>query len=661
MTQYTIDKYNDLKEKIVKWEHEYYVLDSPTISDYDYDIAIKELEKMEEENPKWKTFDSPTHRVGGKAISSFSQTNHQNPMLSLDNSYSEQDLISFDKRTRTITRDISYVVEYKIDGLSVSLRYEKGIFVEGATRGDGYIGENITENLRTVKSIPLKLTEPIDITVRGEVFIPKDKFLNLNINQRNMGLKEFANPRNAAAGSLRQLDSKITATRMLDIFVFDILSEVNFEKSHFNNLEWLQSLGFKVSKTFYYKSIDDIIRDVDKFSDERKSLSFEIDGLVVKVNELEKRKILGVKSKSPKWAISYKFTPEGKETILEDIIVQVGRTGVLTPTAVLKPVFVAGSTISRATLHNQDYVDEKDIRIGDHVIIQKAGDVIPRVVRVLTERRTGEEVVFRLPLKCPVCGTETVKYEGEVALRCPNEKCPAKTSRQLIHFVSRDAMNIDGFGESIVIQLIDAGYLKDISDVYYLKEHRENLIELDRLGEKSIDNILSAIEKSKDNNLDKLVNAFGIPLVGKVASRNLCVHFGNLEELMKASVEDLVAIDEIGMKMAESIMNFFNDEEQLIIIDKMIKSGININYMKASNQSNILENKKIVVTGSLEHFTRDGIKERILELGGKPTSSVSKNTDFVIVGKDPGSKRDKAQSLGVKIITEEEFLNISSL
>ncbi|MCD6435877.1 MAG: NAD-dependent DNA ligase LigA, partial [Clostridiales bacterium] len=651
MTQYTIDEYNSLKEKIVKWEHQYYLLDSPSVSDYEYDMAIKELETMEKENPQWKTFDSPTHRVGGKAKSNFTQIHHQNPLLSLDNSYSKEDLISFDRRTRAISGDISYVVEYKIDGLSVALKYEKGIFVEGATRGDGYIGENITENLRTVKSIPLKLSEPIDITVRGEVFIPKDKFLELNFKQREMGLKEFANPRNAAAGSLRQLDSKVTATRMLDIFVFDILSDARSRESHFDNLKWLKTLGFKVSKTFYCKTIDNMVMDIDKFTNERKSLSFDIDGLVVKVNELEKRKILGVKSKSPKWAIAYKFPPEGRETTLEDIIVQVGRTGVLTPTAVLKPVFVAGSTISRATLHNQDYIDEKDIRIKDHVIIQKAGDVIPRVVRVLVEKRTGEEIIFKLPKKCPVCGTETVKYEGEVALRCPNEKCPAKTSRQLIHFVSRDAMNIDGFGESIVIQLIDAGYLNNISDIYYLKDKRKKLVELDRLGKKSIDNLIQAIEKSKNNNLDKLVNAFGIPLVGKVASRNLCMHFGNLESLMNASIEDLVVIDEIGIKMAESVMNFFNDEEQLIIIDRLIRSGINTYYMKSSNQSNILEGKKIVVTGSLEHFTRDEIKEKIMELGGKPSSSVSKNTDFVIVGKNPGSKYDKALNLGIKIIT----------
>ncbi|MEA3423053.1 MAG: NAD-dependent DNA ligase LigA, partial [Bacillota bacterium] len=608
-----------------------------------------------------KDKESPSISVGYKPSKNFVKSKHRVQMLSLSNAIDKEDLRNFEKRIFNFlnlnkNNIIEYSVEPKIDGISASVTYKNGKLVTGLSRGNGVEGEIITENLKTVSDIPKKINSnnfPKDIDIRGEVFIANSDFENIKDN--------FANPRNAAAGSLRQLDSKITATRMLDIFVFDILSETDSKKSHFDNLDWLQSLGFKVSKTFYYQSMDDIVADIDKYTIERKYLGFEIDGLVVKVNELEKREMLGVKSKSPKWAISYKFPPEGKETILEDIIVQVGRTGVLTPTAVLKPVFVAGSTISRATLHNQDYVDEKDIRIGDHVIIQKAGDVIPRVVRVLTERRTGDEVLFKLPLKCPVCETETVKYEGEVALRCPNEKCPAKTSRQLIHFVSRDAMNIDGFGESIVIQLIDGGYLKNISDIYYLEEHRENLIELDRLGEKSIDNILSAIEKSKDNNLDKLVNAFGIPLVGKVASRNLCVHFGNLELLMKASVEDLVEIDEIGMKMAESIMNFFNDEEQLIIIDKLIKSGINISYMKASNQSNILEGKKIVVTGSLEHFTRDGIKEKILELGGKPASSVSKNTDFVIVGKDPGSKHDKALSLGVKIITEEEFLNISSL
>ncbi|MBN2259416.1 MAG: NAD-dependent DNA ligase LigA [Clostridiales bacterium] len=656
-TEVTFEEYKKLIAKVIQWEYEYYVLDEPTATDYEYDQSIKELESIEKLHPKWREPDSPTYRVGGIALNSFTQVQHNNSLLSLDNSYNKEELLAFDRRIKAVIKDIEYVVEYKIDGLSVALKYEKGIFVQGATRGNGEIGENITENLKTVKSIPLRLTQPIDITVRGEVFISKKQFLMMNLKQMELGLKEFANPRNAAAGSLRQLDSKITAQRPLDIFVFDILNSSDKKNSHFENLKWLENLGFKVSKSFHYRNMEDINSDIEKFTQERKNLSFDIDGLVIKVDNLKQRDILGFKSKSPKWAIAYKFPPEGQVTILEDIIVQVGRTGVLTPTAVLKPVLVAGSTISRATLHNQDFIDEKDIRIGDYVTIQKAGDVIPQIVTVLKEKRKGLEVPFKLPEICPVCGTPTIKYEGEVALRCPNEICPAKTSRQLIHFVSREAMNIDGFGESIVLQLIEAGFLNDVSDIYHLKDKRVELIQLDRLGEKSIDNLIGAIEKSKNNNLDKLINGFGIPLVGKVASRNLCEHFGNLNSMSKASVEDLIAIDEIGKKMAESIMNFFNDEQQQLIIERLIESGINTNYKQSTVQSDSLKGKKIVVTGSLEHFTREEIKEKIIALGGKPASSVSNNTDFVIVGKSPGSKYDKAIQLGVEIITEEEFLN----
>lgn len=658
MNSQKFKEYDELKNKILKWDYNYYVLDDPVISDYEYDMALEELKKMEEKDSELTAIDSPTLRVGGKVLEKIGQIKHSNALLSLDNSYNENDLLKFDERVKNIIDDCSYIVEYKIDGLSVSLRYENGIFVEGATRGDGLIGENITDNLRTINTIPLKLSKDVDITVRGEVYIPKETFLKLNIRQRENGLKEFANPRNAAAGSLRQLNTSITAQRQLDIFVFDILSEGHVTSTHYDNLIELKNLGFKVSNAYHYKDMKSIINDIKNFNDDRNNLNFDIDGLVVKINEIEKRKILGVKSKSPKWAIAYKFKPEGKETIIQDIIVQVGRTGVITPTAVLKPVLVAGSTISRATLHNQDYIDEKDIRIGDYVIIEKAGDVIPKVVNVIKEKRTGKEIEFRLPENCPECGSVTIKTEGEVAIRCPNKNCPAKAIRKIIHFVSRDAMNIDGFGDSIANQLIEANYINDISDIYKLKNKRNELMKLERFGEKSIDNLLSAIEDSKKNNLDKLLNGFGIHLIGKVAARKLAKEFKSLENLMNALVEELIVIDEIGEKMAINIVGYFNNDENIILINELIEQNVNTVFTDSVSNNLILKGMKIVVTGTLINFSRNEIKDKIIELGGVPTTSVSAKTDFVIKGDNPGSKYDKAIALGIKIVTEEEFINM---
>lgn len=650
----TRKEYEALIEQVVRWERAYYVLDDPEVDDYRYDQAMKRLEAMEAEHPEWRGPDSPTVRVGGESLESFESVRHRNPLLSLDNSYAAEDLLQFG---RTVG-DGKFVVEYKIDGLSVALRYENGVLVEGATRGDGVVGENVTENIKTIRSIPLRLNKPVDLTVRGEVFIPKKRFLDLNIYQRENGLKEFANPRNAAAGSLRQLDSRVTAKRPLDIFVFDILSGDMNGMSHQQNLSWLSELGFKVSEAFGYGRIDDIIADLGAFESRRADLPFEIDGLVIKVDDLERRQRLGVRSKSPRWAIAYKFKPQGRETLLEDIIVQVGRTGVLTPTAILRPVLVAGSTISRATLHNQDYIDEKDIRIGDTVVIQKAGDVIPQVVRVVTEARQGNEERFVLPDDCPVCHTKTVRLEGEAALRCPNEACPAKASRQLIHFVSRGAMDIEGLGESVVQQLMDAGFVRDCADLYSLFEHRESLVALERMGEKSVDNLLEAIEKSKANNLDRLINGLGIPLIGAVASRKLSAAFGTFERLETATREELVAVEEIGDKMAESLIGYFGEETNRVMLDKLKTAGLNLSYLRQSTGNQALEGKKVVVTGSLEHFNRMEIKEKIIELGGVPTSSVSKKTDLVLVGENPGSKHAKAVELGIKIMTEQEFLDL---
>jgi len=658
MNNQRFKEYDELKNKILKWDYNYYVLDDPIVSDYEYDMALEELKRMEENHPELVAIDSPTLRVGGKVLDKMGQIKHSNKLLSLDNSYNENDLIKFDERIKTTINNCSYIVEYKIDGLSVSLRYENGIFIEGATRGDGLVGEDITDNLRTINTIPLKLNKEVDITVRGEVYLSKENFLKLNIRQRENGLKEFANPRNAAAGSLRQLNTSITAQRKLDIFVFDVLSEEYVTSTHYDNLIELKELGFKVSNSYYYDDMKSIINDIKKFNDTRNNLDFDIDGLVVKVNEIEKRKVLGVKSKSPKWAIAYKFKPEGKETIIRDIIVQVGRTGVITPTAVLEPILVAGSTISRATLHNQDYIDEKDIKIGDYVIIEKAGDVIPKVVRVIKEKRTGEEIEFKLPKNCPECGSVTIKYEEEVAIRCPNNNCPAKAIRKIIHFVSRDAMNIDGFGDSIANQLIETNHISDIADIYKLKNKRDELIKLERFGEKSIDNLLRAIEDSKKNNLDKLLNGLGIHLIGKVAARKLAKEFKSLKNLMNVSVEELIVIDEIGEKMAINIVEYFNNDENIILINELIGQNVNTAFIDSISNNLILEGMKIVVTGTLVNFSRNEIKDKIIELGGVPTTSVSSKTDFVIIGDNPGSKYDKAISLGIKIIKEEEFINM---
>ncbi len=646
--------YEALKESVRLWDHEYHVLDAPTVSDYDYDMAVKELLALEEAHPEWITADSPSQRVGATPLDSFSQVRHETPLLSLDNSYDARDLEAFGRRVAQVTGEGDYVLEYKIDGLSVALEYERGLLVRGSTRGDGEVGEDITQNLRTLKSIPLKLKEPVDITVRGEVFIPKERFLRLNMAQEEAGLKVFANPRNAAAGSLRQLDPRVTASRPLDIFVFDILKSRDLKTTHLDNLKWLDTLGFKTSKAFHYPRIEDILQSIEVFSTRRHELSFEIDGLVIKINRMAQRELLGFKSNSPRWAIAYKFPPEGVKTRLEDIVVQVGRTGVLTPTAVLVPVRVAGSVIGRATLHNQDFIDEKDIRIGDQVIIQKAGDVIPQVVKVLKDLRTGSERVFKLPETCPVCGTPVVRLPEEVAYRCPNESCPAKNQRRIIHFVSREAMDIEGLGESLVMRLAEEGFIRDITDIYRLQEHRSTLEGLEGLGEKSVDKLLKAIEASKTRPLHRLINGLGIPFIGKVAARTLAGRFKTLQALMAASYEDLVAIDEIGDKMASTLIETFEGENHRRIAADLLALGV-APKEESRQVSEAMKGMKVVVTGSLKGYTRESIKEKILSLGGVPVSSVSKATDYLLVGENPGSKLEKARDLGIAVLTEEEF------
>jgi len=652
------EDYEALIRKIEHHNHQYYVLDRPEITDYEYDQLMQRLLALESEHPDLKTPDSPTQRVGSAPLAAFSQVRHAVRLLSLDNAYDANDVEAFIKRIdKELVTTAAFVVEYKIDGLSVALRYENGHFVQGATRGDGETGEDITENLKTIRSIPLRLTEPRTLTVRGEVFLPKEGFRQLNEEQEQNGLQTFANPRNAAAGSLRQLDSRITASRPLDIFVFDLLSGELNAKTHDEALAELNGLGFKVSHGRRFENPDDITKAVIHAESERHSLPFDIDGMVVKVDSFAQRDQLGTRAKSPRWAVAFKFPPEEVETTLRDITVHVGRTGVITPRAEFDPVEVAGSVIARATLHNQDFIREKDIRIGDRIVVQKAGDVIPAVVRVLTDRRQGTEQPFVLPTSCPECGSATHRLEGEAALRCLNPNCPARYRRGIEHFVSRPAMNIDGLGESIISLLIANGLIRGIADLYTLKDQRETLIRLERMGEKSADNLLKALEASKENPLWRLITGLGIPLIGAQAAKQLARSFDTLDGLMAAGAEELVTLPEIGAKMAESLVSYFSDPVNQETIGKLKAAGLNFKGERtAQTGPQPYAGKTFVLTGTLSGFTRDEAKAQIEALGGKVAGSVSKKTDFVVYGTEAGSKLDKALSLGVASLDEAEFL-----
>ena len=648
-----------LTQEINQHNHNYHVLDHPTISDYDYDMLLRELVKLEEQYPEQKQPDSPTQRVGGEILKGFKEVIHRTPKLSLGNVFDETDIRDFHNRVvKALNDEVEYVLELKIDGLTVVLNYENGRLVQGATRGDGVRGEEITANLKTVKSIPLSLKDNAELEVRGEVFMPKKAFETLNIKREEMEEPVFANPRNAAAGSLRQLDSKITAERALDIFVFNLetIEEHSFD-THTGSLEYLREQGFKVSPLMQIcRNAEEIIEQCKLWADKRGELPFEIDGLVIKVNKLEQRELLGSTSKSPRWAVAYKFPPEKKKTKVRDISLQVGRTGAITPTADLEPVRLAGSVISRATLHNEDFIKEKDIRIGDTVVIQKAGDVIPEVVEVVKEERTGSEMVFQMPKQCPECGAEAIREEGEAVTKCVNMSCPAQIKRALFHFVSRDAMNIDGMGPQIITSLMEKGFIQDAADIYTLKEKEQELIGLERMGEKSVSNLLAAIEASKENPLERLVFALGIRMIGQRAAKLLAESFEDIYELEKADYERLIAIAEIGEKMADSLIKFFRQPQNLQLINKLAELGVNVK----SKKKQIIENEKFkgktfVLTGSLSTFTRDQAKEIIEGFGGKVSSSVSKKTDYVLAGEEAGSKLTKAQELGVAIIDEETF------
>lgn len=657
-------KMDELIDLINYHSNKYYNEDTPEISDFEYDNLMKELMKIETEHPELKREDSPSTRVGGKPLDKFNQVTHKIPMLSLSNAYSAQDLRDFDKRVReSVNKDVEYVVEFKIDGLSVGLTYVDGVFKTGATRGNGVIGEDITQNLKTVKTIPLKIDDKEEIIVRGEVYISKENFEKINEQQEENGLQLFANPRNLAAGTLRQLDSKLTAKRPLDIFIFNLEYMQNEKfKTHSQSLEYLSNLGFKVSPNFKIcKTIEDVIEHIEYWTVNRSDLSFEIDGMVIKVNDLEEREQMGYTAKSPRWAIAYKFPAEQKKTKLKDIIVEVGRTGTITPTAILEPVRLAGTVVARATLHNEDYINEKDIRVGDTVLVQKAGDIIPQVVEVIKEDRTGDEIKFHMPEKCPVCHEPTVRLEGEAAVKCINMSCPAQIRRGIIHFASRDAMNIDGLGESIISLLLDNKIIKDVADLYYIK--KEDIVNLERLGEKSATNLINAIEKSKNNDLYRLINGLGIKYIGVKGAKVLAKSFKSLDDIINSSIEELTNLEEFGEVMADSVVEFFKEDKNIVVINKLKEVGVNTLSSNSEDNglANIFDKMKIVLTGTLPTLKRNDAKELIEARGGKATSSVSKSTTFVLAGEEAGSKLTKANELGVTVIDEAKFLELLNL
>lgn len=652
----------ELKEKISEADYHYYGMDNPIMTDAEYDKLMKELIEIEQSHPEWIEPDSPSQRVGGVITSQFPKVRHSEPLLSLDNAFSSADLLDFDRRVRSVAPDADYMVELKIDGLTVALTYQDGLLIRGATRGDGETGEDITANVKTIKSVPLRL-KALDekenkivhtLDIRGEGYMPKESFVRLNIEREEEGLSLFANPRNAAAGSLRQQDSSITAERKLKYFAYQLLQARQLGiNTQSQVIETLGAFGFIVNRNFKtFRRIEEVIEYCEDMTARRHSFPYEIDGLVIKVNNFNHQQELGYTSKSPRWAIAYKFPAEQVETAILDIELNVGRTGVITPTAVLKDVFVAGSTVSRAALHNLDNIRSKDIRIGDKVLIHKAGDVIPEVIKSLPEKRNGSERIFDMPEHCPSCSNVVIRLEGEAAHRCVNLSCPSRRKEAIIHFVSRDAMNIDGLGPSVVTQLLDNHLIGDAGDLYYLSF--EKVLELDRMGKRSAQNLLEAIDKSKERGLAGLIFALGIRHVGVKAGKVLAARYGSMDALVKAEEAELKAIVDIGEVMAQSIGSFFKDETNLALIEKLKKAGVRMTA-EHTVKSHILAGKNIVVTGTLKKYQRREIEQLIEELGGKSSSGVSKKTSYVISGENAGSKLDKARELGVPVCTEEEF------
>lgn len=647
--------YEALKKEIAYHSQRYYVLDDPEITDAEYDALMRRLLDYEREHPDEVTPDSPSQKIGGVILDSFRSVTHEVQMQSLQDAFSKEEILEFDRRvTDALGRKTAYAVEHKIDGLSVSLEYENSVFVRGSTRGDGNVGEDVTENLKTVMSIPLRLNVDVEyLEVRGEVFISKKTFERINAERELAGEMTFANPRNAAAGSLRQLNSAIAGKRGLDIFVFNIQRIRGREiKTHLDGLRFLREAGFKViSNDTLFENIEDAFAEVEHIGEIRSSLYYDIDGAVIKVNDLTDRELLGTTAKTPKWAIAYKYPAEQKKTTVRDIVVQVGRTGVLTPNAEFDPVTVAGSSIARATLHNIDYIRKKDIRIGDKIIVQKAGDVIPEVVSVVKDERTGDEKVFEMPKVCPVCGEKVHREDGEAAYRCTNALCPAQLLRSLEHFASRDAMDIEGMGPSVVEKLVSAGHIKSAADIYFLSG--DDIAQLEKMGKKSAQNLVKAIEKSKENDLSRLLFAFGIRHIGLGAAKLIASYAGDIERLFDITADELTQIGDVGQIMADSVVEFFSQSHVRELVDRLKEAGVNTKCVAEEEKGDILNGLTFVITGTLPTLGRKEAKELIEKNGGKVTGSVSKKTDYLVCGEDAGSKLDKARSLDVKIIDED--------
>ncbi len=655
-------KMTELNQQLAEWAHAYYVKDAPKVEDSEYDKVYHELVSLEQEHPELISNDSITQRVGGDILSGFSKVTHKVPMMSLNNAFNKNDLIDFENRIKKLTSTpINYMVELKIDGLAINLRYENGKFIQGATRGDGVVGEDITHNLKTVKSIPLSLAKPLTIEVRGECYMPKKSFIELNEAREAEGENVFANPRNAAAGSLRQLDPKVAAKRNLSTFIYTVADTTGFDfNSQNDSLIKLEELGFKINKERKLcDSIDEVWDYIENFRDKRHELDYEIDGIVIKVNDFTAQEEIGYTVKAPRWAIAYKFPAEEAETVIRDIEWTVGRTGVVTPTAVMDPVQLAGTTVARASLHNVDLITEKDIRLLDHVMIHKAGDIIPEVTRVLTDKRDETSVPYEFPTHCPTCDSELERIESEVALRCMNPMCPAQIKEGLNHFVSRNAMNIDGLGPRVLEQMYDKDIIKNVADLYFVTE--EELLTLEKIKEKSANNILTAISQSKNNSLEKLLFGLGIQHVGAKAAKLIAEEFGTIEQIMVAEKETINAIDTIGPVIADSIEKYFSNEEVKELVAELKRAGVNTDYLgqTAADLASVespFKDKVIVLTGKLTHFNRNEAKEKIEALGGKVTGSVSKKTDIVVAGEDAGSKLEKAEKLEITVWNETQMV-----
>ena len=654
------NRVNELHDLLNQYSYEYYVKDNPSVPDSEYDKLLRELIDIENAHPELKTDDSPTVRVGGEAQSSFEKVNHETPMLSLGNAFNEEELRRFDERIREHIGKVEYMCELKIDGLAVSLKYEDGRFVQGLTRGDGTTVEDITENLRTIHAIPLKIKEPLNVEVRGEAYMPRRSFMRLNDEREKNEEQPFANPRNAAAGSLRQLDPKLAAKRKLSVFLYSVNDFTDFNATTQSDaLDELDRLGFKTNhERARVEDIEGVLEYIKKWTKQREQLSYDIDGIVIKVNDLDQQDEMGFTQKSPRWAIAYKFPAEEVVTELKDIELSIGRTGVVTPTAILEPIRVAGTTVSRASLHNEDLIKERDIRIGDSVIVKKAGDIIPEVVRSIIDRRPNDAKPYRMPTHCPSCGHELVRIEGEVALRCINPKCQAQLVEGLIHFVSRQAMNIDGLGNKIIQQLYHHQLIKDVGDIFYL--NKEDLLPLERMGTKKVENLLSAIEHAKQNSLEHLLFGLGIRHLGAKASQILAEKFETMDRLLKVTEEELIAIHDIGDKLAQSVVTYLDNEDIKALIEKLKDKNVNMTY-KGVKSSEIeghpeFQNKTIVLTGKLQQMTRKEATTWLEMQGAKVTSSVTKSTDLVIAGEDAGSKLSKAEQFDTEIWSESQFI-----